>query len=152
VVPIILKFHRIGTSVNSTTGEVTTVSGDATSDLTVADSGCFAGANNTSETSRAIANLEKRRLQLWRNRRGTTQDTDAFQRGNFWKLIDRNNYHVRLNPTILAPVVVDVPAANGLSLAADGLLPPSRCAAGGIGRYQLPGCGGGKRVNQVEGN
>lgn len=30
VVPIILKFHRIGTSVNSTTGEVTTVSAAVT--------------------------------------------------------------------------------------------------------------------------
>jgi hypothetical protein len=30
LVPIILKFHRIGTSVNSTTGEVTTVSAAVT--------------------------------------------------------------------------------------------------------------------------
>ena len=124
VVPIILKFHRIGTSVNSTTGEVTTVSGDATSDPTVADSGCFAGANNVPLKLLAQSPiLRNADFNFGGTDVGTTQYTDAFQRGNFWKLIDRNNYHVRLNPTILAPVVVDVPAANGLSLAADVFAP-----------------------------
>jgi hypothetical protein len=48
---------------------------------------------------------------------GVTQYTDAFQRANFWKLIDRANYHVRLAPVnILAPLVIDVPARSGLAL------------------------------------
>ena len=134
VVPIILKFHRIGTSVNSKTGEVTTVSGDATSDPTVADGGCFAGANNVPLKLLAQSPiLRNADFNFGGTDVGTTQYTDAFQRGNFWKLIDRNNYHVRLNPTILAPVVVDVPAANGLSLAADVFAPAfTMCSPEGL--------------------
>ena len=30
---------------------------------------------------------------------GTTQYIDAFQRANFWSLIDRNNYHTLLHPS-----------------------------------------------------
>src|SRR5258708_13558347 len=41
VVPVILKFHRIGTAVDFTTGVITTISGAVSSDPTVADTGCF---------------------------------------------------------------------------------------------------------------
>ena len=38
---------------------------------------------------------------------------------SFWSLIDKNNYHLRFNAKVLAPIVVDVPAASGLSLNKD---------------------------------
>ena len=60
---------------------------------------------------------------------GTTQTTDAFQRANFWKVIDREDYHVTLSPiTTFDPFVIDVPAANGLALATTSLGPPAFCA------------------------
>jgi hypothetical protein len=60
---------------------------------------------------------------------GTTQTTDAFERANFWQVIDRENYHVTLGPvTSFDPIVIDVPAASGLALATGALGPPDFCA------------------------
>ncbi len=120
VVPVILKFHRIGTAVDFTTGVITTISGDVSSDPTVADTGCFTGAANVPLKILAQSPILKNAdFNFGGTDVGTTQYTDAFQRGEFWKVIDKDNYHVRLNPKILAPLVVDVPAASGLSLVAD---------------------------------
>lgn len=46
---------------------------------------------------------------------GTTQYEDAFQRGNFWTDVMTNtDYHVLLGkPTVLAPIQVSVPKADG---------------------------------------
>src|SRR3984893_6862960 len=124
VVPIILRFHRIGTAINPNTGEITTISGRVSSDPTVPDRGCFTGANNVPLkilTQSPILNNAD--FNFGGTDVGTTQYTDAFQRGEFWNVIDKDDYHVRLNPTILAPVVVDVPAASGLALAADVFAP-----------------------------
>jgi hypothetical protein len=60
---------------------------------------------------------------------GRTQTTDAFQRANFWKVIDREDYHVTLGPiSTFNPIVIDVPAASGLALATTSLGPPAFCA------------------------
>jgi len=135
VVPVILKFHTIGTAVDFTTGVITTTSGDVSSDPTVADTGCFAGANNV--PLRILAQspiLKNADFNFGGTDVGTTQYTDAFQRGEFWLGgIDKDNYHVRLNPRILAPLVVDVPAASGLSLVADVFGPSfTMCSPEGI--------------------
>lgn len=47
---------------------------------------------------------------------GTTQYIDAFQRGNFWKHVQKNSaYHVVLgSPTILEPMKIKVGAGQGL--------------------------------------
>jgi hypothetical protein len=120
VVPLILKFHRIGTAVDFTTGAITTVSGDVSSDPTVADTGCFTGTANVPLKILAQSPLLKNAdFNFGGTDVGTTQYTDAFQRGEFWRGIDKENYHVLLSPKILAPLVVDVPAASGLSLVAD---------------------------------
>jgi hypothetical protein len=61
---------------------------------------------------------------------GTTQYVDAFQRANFWAVEDRSIFHVNLNPVqALKPVVVNVPAANGLALKASAY---GGCASLGI--------------------
>ena len=44
---------------------------------------------------------------------GTTQYEDAFQRANFWSLVNGHNYHVLLSPATLPAIAVSVPAADG---------------------------------------
>jgi hypothetical protein len=118
IVPIILKLHTIGTSFNPKTGVITTVPGDTTMDPTVADNVCLAAPNNRPvrllQQSPILSNAD---FNFGGTDVGTTQATDAFQRGNFWGLIDRNNYHVRLSPVrVLPALVIDVPANSGLAL------------------------------------
>ncbi len=125
LVPIVLRFHRIATSFNPNTGRLSTRSGIATSDPTKADPGCFAGSANVPLQLMAQSPIFRNAdFNFGGTDVGTTQYVDAFQRGNFWKTIDKANYHVRLAPVqIYAPVVVDVPASKGI------LIPPSVFAA-----------------------
>jgi hypothetical protein len=135
VIPIVLKFHTLGTAVDLTTGIITTVSGSAKSDPTVADTGCFAGRNNVPLTLMIQSPIVKNADFIFGGTDvGTTQYTDAFQRASFWKVIDKSNYHVRLSPVnVLSPLVVNVPAASGLSLAANVFEPTfSMCSPEGI--------------------
>jgi len=129
IIPIIFKTHTIGTSVDNQ-GIVATAPGDTTFNPTVPDRSCLGSRNNNP-------------LRLFQqspifnpadfNYGGTdvdfTQTTDAFQRANFWKVINRGNYHVTLGPiSNFNAVVVDVPAASGLALATTSLGPPAFCA------------------------
>jgi hypothetical protein len=118
VVPIILKLHTIGTSFNPKTGAIKTVPGDSTFDPTVPDNTCLSAPNNLPvDLLRQSAILSNANFNFGGTPVGVTQATDAFQRGNFWSLIDRVNYHVRLAPvTVLPPLVIDVPAKSGLAL------------------------------------
>jgi hypothetical protein len=120
VIPLILKFHRIGTAVDLNTGIITTKNGTISSDPTVADTGCFAGSANVPLRVMAQSPIFKNAdFNFGGTDVGTTQYTDAFQRGEFWNIIDKDDYHLGLNPKVFAPVVVDVPAARGLSLKKD---------------------------------
>ena len=124
VIPIILKFHTLGTSVNLNTGIITTKGGNASADPTVADTGCFAGSNNVPVQLMAQSPiLNNADFNFGGTDVGTTQYVDAVQRASFWNLIDKNNYHVRFNGKVLAPIVVDVPAKSGLSLGKDAFGP-----------------------------
>jgi hypothetical protein len=118
IVPIILKLHTIGTKFNPKTGKITTVPGDTTFDPTVADNVCLAAPNNMPiDLLRQSPIFSNANFNFGGTPVGTTQYTDAFQRANFWDLIDKTNYHVRLAPVrIMAPLVIDVPAASGLAL------------------------------------
>jgi len=61
-----------------------------------------------------------------------TQYLDAFQRANFWDIIEPN-YHVLLDPvTTTRTVYINVPAADGLALSTSSLGPPDFCAPMGI--------------------
>lgn len=124
LVPLVLRFHRIATSFNPKTGRFATRSGTATTDPTKADPACFAGPANVPLKLMAQSPIfQNADFNFGGTDVGTTQYVDAFQRGNFWKTIDKDNYHVRLDPRIDAPVVIDVPAALGI------LVPPSVFAA-----------------------
>lgn len=117
LIPVILNFHSIGTAVNLQTGIITTSSDDATSDPTMPDTGCFTGAANVPAKLMTDSPILKTAdFNFGGTDVGTEQYNDAVQRGSFWSLIDRNNYHVVLKPVVLAPLTIDVPAASGLSL------------------------------------
>ena len=134
VIPLILKFHRIGTAVDLNTLIITTKSGNISSDPTVADTGCFAGSPNVPLQVMAQSPIFKNAdFNFGGTDVGTTQYTDAFQRGGFWSIIDKDDYHLRLNSNVFAPVVVDVPAASGLSLKKDVFEPAfSMCSPEGL--------------------
>ncbi|PWT86963.1 MAG: hypothetical protein C5B58_00555 [Acidobacteria bacterium] len=117
IVPIILKLHTIGTKVNPTTGVITTVRGDTTFDPTVPDNVCLSAPHNVPvKLLLQSPILSAAKFNFGGTEVGTTQATDAFQRANFWKLIDKANYHVLLAPRVLAPLVIDVPPNHGLAL------------------------------------
>jgi len=117
VVPIILKLHTIGTKFNPKTGVITTVPGDTTFDPTVADNTCLSAPNNVPVSLLLQSPIfSNAKFNFGGTDVGITQATDAFQRANFWRLIDKANYHVRLAPRVLAPLVIDVPAKHGLAL------------------------------------
>ncbi|HET6180620.1 MAG TPA: hypothetical protein VFE61_27120 [Candidatus Sulfotelmatobacter sp.] len=134
LIPVILKFHTIGTAVNLQTGVITTASGDTTSDPTMPDTGCFTGSVNVPVKLMVQSPiLQTADFNFGGTDVGTTQYTDAVQRGSFWSQIDKANYHVLLKPVILAPLVIDVPAASGLALNTDVFAPFfSLCGPEGI--------------------
>src|SRR5262249_7828378 len=118
IVPIILKLHTIGVSFNPKTGVIKTKPGNTTFDPTVADNVCLSAPNNMPvrllQQSPIVSNAN---FNFGGTPVGITQYTDAFQRGNFWGLIDRANYHVRLSPVrVLPSLVINVPAKSGLAL------------------------------------
>ena len=121
IVPIILKLHTIGVSFNPKTGVIKTKPGNTTFDPTVADNVCLSAPNNMPvrllQQSPIVSNAN---FNFGGTPVGNTQYTDAFQRGNFWTLIDRANYHVRLSPVnVLPALVIDVPAKSGLALSGE---------------------------------
>src|SRR5215472_4683595 len=134
IVPLIMITHEIGTTVDFNTGNITTVSGDTTFDPTVADDACLASPNDVPLTLvQQSPILQSATFHFGDTNVGTTQYVDAFQRANFWAVNQHNTYHVLLGPVqTLAPVVIDVPAANGLALATTSLGPPPFCAPMGI--------------------
>jgi hypothetical protein len=118
IVPVILKFHTIGVSFNPTTGKIRTRPGDTTFDPTVPDNACLAAPNNVPvDLLRKSPIFANAKFNFGGTDVGDTQYTDAFQRANFWSMIDRTNYHVRMAPVrVMEPLVIDVPAKSGLAL------------------------------------
>jgi hypothetical protein len=116
LIPIILKTHTVGTAINFKTGVITTAPGNTTFDPTAVDA-CLAAPNNVPvallRQSPVLANAD---FNFGGTDVGTTQYVDAFQRANLWKVIDRKDYHVRLKPIVLAPIVIDVPKGFGLAV------------------------------------
>ncbi len=124
LIPVILQFHTLGVSFDPTTGVIATTSGDRTSDPTMPDTACFSGSVNVPTNVMLQSPIFKNDdFNFGGTDVGTTQYVDAFQRANFWAQIDRNNYHTLLKPELLAPLVVDVPADQGLSVNSDAFQP-----------------------------
>jgi hypothetical protein len=133
VIPLIIVTNSIATSLDFNTGEFTTVPGVVTFDSTQS-TGCLTAPNNI--PSRLLAQspiFNSVDYAFGGTSVGSTQYVDAFQRGNFWAALGANNirqdYHLRLNPVrFLNPIVINVPAANGVAIT-DPLLfgPPPIC-------------------------
>jgi len=129
VVPIVIRTHTIGTAV-SAQGIISTTPGNTTFNPTQNDRACLGSRNNNpfrlflQSPLLQTADFNYGGIDV-----GTTQGTDAFQRANFWKVIDRESYHVLLGPiTTFDPIVIDIPAASGLALATTALGTPAFCS------------------------
>jgi chitinase len=134
IVPLIIRTHQIGPSVDPKTGIISTTSGIRTFDPTVADTACLTSPNNVPLTLFEQSPIFKpATFSFGGTVVGKTQYVDAFQRANFWKVDDHDTYHVRLGPVkTLAPIVIDAPAVYGLALSRSALGPPASCAPLGI--------------------
>ncbi|MBV9484072.1 MAG: hypothetical protein JO249_25475, partial [Acidobacteria bacterium] len=134
IIPLIIKTREVGTKVNSTTNVITTKPGETTFDPTVADTACLSAPNDVPlKLVQQSPILRPATFDFGGTIVGTTQYVDAFQRANFWKVDDHNTYHVLLSPVqTLAPIVIEVPKADGLALSTSALGPPSFCARMGI--------------------
>ena len=115
IVPVIITTNTVGVTADVTnTGTITTAPGINTFDPTTADKTCMTAPNNVPATVfRQSPIFENARFNFGGNYIGNTQYLDAFQRANFWRVID-DDYHVLLNPiTTLPPLVLNVPAQYG---------------------------------------
>jgi hypothetical protein len=132
IVPLIIVTHTVGTTVSSK-GIITTKPGRVVFDPTTPNTACLGNRNNVPLTlAQQSPIFRSANFSIGGTPVGVTQYIDAFQRGSFWNVIDKATYHLRLAPTTLAPIVIDVPASNGLALATTALGPPAFCAPMGI--------------------
>lgn len=118
IVPLIIRTHRIATAYDPTTGFYATAPGGTTIDPTKNDNSCLASPNNNPiKLIQQSPILNPAPFVFGGINVGTTQYVDAFQRANFWKVLNGQDYHVLLNPAVtLQPVFIDVPATAGLAL------------------------------------
>ena len=138
VIPVIIVTNRIATNINFQTGHIATKAGETTFDPTVANA-CLSEPNNVPSTLFAESPiLNAAEFSFGSVSMGTTEYSDAFQRGNFWEALGksgiRNSYHTKLSPVkFLDPILIKVPPSYGLA-ATDPLLfgPPAICPPFGI--------------------
>jgi hypothetical protein len=135
IIPLIIKTQAKGTSFDTTTGIIGTAPGETTFDPTQPDNVCLTAPNNIpTRLLRESPIFTPTKFVFGGTNVGTTQYSDAFQRANFWQALgeDRDIYHVLLEPRVLDPIVLEVPAVYGIGVT-DGLLfgPPAFC--GGVG-------------------
>jgi hypothetical protein len=120
IVPVVIVTEVVATDL-SADQFFSTGPGRTRSDPTKADHACLTAPNNI--PTRLLEQspiLTKTDFSFGGTNVGKTQYIDAFQRAQFWEVINRNSYHLNLAPvTTLAPVVIHVPAASGLSIPAD---------------------------------
>jgi len=119
IVPVVIVTDRVATGINNDQF-LSTAPGVSTSDPTKADNSCLAAPNNRPvPLMRQSPIFTPTNFSFAGRNVGNTQYIDAFQRAQFWKVIDRSTYHMKLSPiTTLSPIVVHVPAASGLSIPA----------------------------------
>jgi hypothetical protein len=134
IVPLIIRTHQIGTSVDRKTGAISTKPGNTTFDPTLADTACLAAPNNVPLTLYQQSPIVKpATFDFGGTIVGRTQYVDAFQRANFWKVDDHESFHVLLDPVNTLPaVLIDVPTVYGVALSTSALGPPGFCAPLGI--------------------
>jgi hypothetical protein len=132
IVPLILHTHSIAVSFDPNTGIFTTAPGDVVSDPSHPDTHCLTAPNNVPSQLVAQSPLfQSTSFSFGGIHLGTTQYLDAFMRGNFYQALqgDPGLYHVLFDPvTVGNPVIVDLPANEGLAIRDPLLLgPPAFC-------------------------
>jgi hypothetical protein len=119
LIPLVIVTERIATDI-SAAGVFSTGPGVRTSDPTKVDNACLSAPNNVpSRLIRQSPIFNNANFTFGGTNVGTTQYVDAVQRAEFWDVINRSTYHLKLSPiTTLPPVVIHVPAASGLTIPA----------------------------------
>jgi len=120
IIPVIFVTKRIATNI-SKTGFLTTAPGITQShNPTTADNACLTAPNNHPVALTLQSPIfTPTDFSFGGTNVGKTQYIDAFQRAEFWDVINRSTYHMKLSPVAtLPPIVVNVPAASGLSIPA----------------------------------
>lgn len=91
IVPIIFKTHTVGTSVDAN-AIIATTPGDNTFNPTQPDPACLGSRNNNPlRLFQQSPIFQSADFNYGGTDAGRTQTTDAFQRANFWKVIDRED-------------------------------------------------------------
>jgi hypothetical protein len=120
IVPLIIRTHTVATAYNPKTGLYTKAPGDTTSNPTRPDTTCLAKPNDVPiRLVQQSPIVNAAHFVFGGVDVGTTQYVDAFQRANFWTVLQEGaeDYHVLLDPvTTVEPVFIDVPATAGLAL------------------------------------
>jgi hypothetical protein len=110
----------VGVSFDPTTGIIGTAPGKTVFDPTAADNACLSKPNNVpSRLFKQSPIFNAAIFDFGGTIVGDTQYVDAYQRGNFWNVLeDQDNFHTLLNPVKMLPAIqINVPAAGGLALA-----------------------------------
>jgi hypothetical protein len=120
IVPLVIRTHRVATSLDPNTLVLKTAAGDTTTDPTAADSTCLVAPNNVPATLvRQSPIFTPTKFVFGGHDLGTTQYIDAFQRASFFKALGSSvdDYHVLLEPVrTVDPIVIDVPANEGVAI------------------------------------
>jgi len=137
IIPMVVTTHTVAVSFDSETGILGTAPGNVTLNSNAPDNTCLTAPNNVpSQLVFQSPIFQPASFTFGGTFVGYTQYIDAFQRANFFAALggDPDNYHVLFDPVrITSPVVIDVPANEGLAIT-NGLLVgrPDVCAPGQI--------------------
>ena len=121
VIPIVIVTNSVFAGVGPT-GLVLTKPGVTTFDPTIKDDSCLSPPNDVPLTLVQQSPIfQPFDFNFGGTDVGTTQTTDAFQKGSFFQLVARGqsgkvNYQVVLDPVTTTPkIVINVPAADGVA-------------------------------------
>jgi hypothetical protein len=125
IVPVMIVTNSVFAGVDPTTGQVLTAPGVTTFDPTVPDDSCLAPPNDVPVTLLQQSPIFRPAdFNYGGTDIGVNQNTDALQRGEFFKLLnfgdapfdDNFIYHVILSPVkTLAAIVINIPGTNGVA-------------------------------------
>ncbi len=123
LVPVVIKVHQVATDFGADANGNLILTGitnqDETFDPTKPAPACLGNKNNVPFTLAVQSPLFQNHRWVWGGTDlGNTQYIDAFQRANFYNATgdDPGDYHLRLNPQVLTPLVLDFPAGTAIGL------------------------------------
>jgi hypothetical protein len=121
IVPLIIITQTVGVSLSSA-GIISTRPGSTTFDPTAADNFCLNAPNDVPlKLFQASPLFNSATFDFGGTIVGTTEYSDAFQRGNFWDVLGdngtRDSYHTLVDPVrTLKAIVLRIPAKFGTTL------------------------------------